>query len=464
MPNAAIAGDGGMRMSARIFLGVGTLAAIALIGACSQVHRVVDATGGATGAGASPSGSSSATGGHGTGASSTSASGSTSTTSGAGGAITDGGTDGPADLCDGGEPACTTTSDCPRPDRDCTTVACASGCCVTADATSETPCGDNGGRVCDGAGKCVACGTTADCPASGSLCATATCSFEVCAATNAAEGVKCVDGGADVCDGHGRCILLSCTNGKLDGTETDIDCGGSSCAPCADGRTCKVGADCVDGVCAGTCAAPTCTDGVRNGTETDVDCGGSCPPCANTKHCGANADCESKECYGAAPGTCVSCADGVKDGDETGVDCGGRRCPACAQGGGCSVAADCTTGHCAQGVCCNTDCTATCFACNIQSYWVGTCTPNFVGDQGNCPGGGLNGEACNAMQQCAMAGPLGSGANGSQCFNGPQSCVSGACSGTVFGTCERAQPSGAICNTNAECKSASCAAATHTCN
>ena len=42
----------------------------------------------------------------------------------------------------------------------------------------------------------------------------------------------------------------------------------------------------------------TCTDGTINGDETDVDCGGSCPPCGVGEACATAADCESAECAG----------------------------------------------------------------------------------------------------------------------------------------------------------------------
>ncbi|WP_437725574.1 trypsin-like serine protease [Sorangium sp. So ce861] len=43
--------------------------------------------------------------------------------------------------------------------------------------------------------------------------------------------------------------------------------------------------------------APTCTDGVQNGTETDVDCGGTCTAdCANGDTCNTGADCASQNC------------------------------------------------------------------------------------------------------------------------------------------------------------------------
>src|SRR5262249_62133272 len=40
-------------------------------------------------------------------------------------------------------------------------------------------------------------------------------------------------------------------------------------------------------------AAASCRDGIRNGTETDIDCGGTCPPCADLKACAAATDCSS---------------------------------------------------------------------------------------------------------------------------------------------------------------------------
>ncbi len=79
----------------------------------------------------------------------------------------------------------------------------------------------------------------------------------------------------------------SCYNGVKDGTETQVDCGGS-CAPCV-----------------------SCTNGVKDGKETGVDCGGNCvaPSCSmtrgvcagKTRTCGAAgwADCTTAD-YGAS--------------------------------------------------------------------------------------------------------------------------------------------------------------------
>jgi hypothetical protein len=52
--------------------------------------------------------------------------------------------------------------------------------------------------------------------------------------------------------------------------------------------------------------APTCTDGRRNGSETGIDCGGSCGPCADGQRCRVAGDCASGRC--APDSTCQQCA------------------------------------------------------------------------------------------------------------------------------------------------------------
>lgn len=94
-----------------------------------------------------------------------------------------------------------------------------------------------------------------------------------------------------------------CHDGVQDVDESDVDCGGLQCAPCADGKKCGLNSDCASHVCnssVGTCAAPSCTDHVQNGDETDVDCGGSCSPCAAGQHCKQASDCQSGNCSNGA--------------------------------------------------------------------------------------------------------------------------------------------------------------------
>ena len=89
------------------------------------------------------------------------------------------------------------------------------------------------------------------------------------------------------------CQAPTCSDNVKNGTETDIDCGGSACKACVAGKGCAKGADCASGVCSwGKCAASSCTDKVKNGAETDVDCGGgTCPACAVGKVCSKGTDC-----------------------------------------------------------------------------------------------------------------------------------------------------------------------------
>lgn len=108
---------------------------------------------------------------------------------------------------------------------------------------------------------------------------------------------------------------VSCDDGIQNGDETGVDCGGSSCPPCA--ATCddgiqngdEEGVDCGGSQCP---ACPTCDDGIQNGGETGVDCGG--PDCP----------------------ACPTCDDGIQNGDETGVDCGGPDCVPCDTSGPCT--------------------------------------------------------------------------------------------------------------------------------
>lgn len=98
------------------------------------------------------------------------------------------------------------------------------------------------------------------------------------------------------------CVELPCTDGVLDGGETDVDCGGTECSPCSAGASCHKDADCASSSCAKTlhCAASQCDDEILNGNETDVDCGGSaCSGCAELAACTAGSDCASGVCQSA---------------------------------------------------------------------------------------------------------------------------------------------------------------------
>ncbi|MCE1191919.1 MAG: hypothetical protein LWW96_07190 [Acidovorax sp.] len=149
---------------------------------------------------------------------------------------------------------------------------------------------------------------------------------------------------------NGACQGPTCSDQQRNGTETDVDCGGT-CGACGDGKTCSVGTDCQSNVCGagGVCQPAACNDQVKNGSETDTDCGGVCGACAAGKTCSSGTDCQSNVC-GAGVCQPASCTDQVKNGTETDTDCGGT-CGACNAGNACLVSADCVSGTCNSGIC-----------------------------------------------------------------------------------------------------------------
>jgi hypothetical protein len=189
-------------------------------------------------------------------------------------------------ICDGkgGTARLVDDSDAPVDGRQCTDDRCADGVRTNPPKAAGVPCDEGGGKVCDGAGSCVACVTPADC-------------------------------GTGACQA-GRCVPVSCLDGVKGGTETDADCGGP-CAGCPAGKACAVGADCSSGVCqAFTCAAASCSDNLANGPETGVDCGGTCPGCPAGTSCRLDGDCASGHCLA---GKCVECL--------VPADCASGQCP-----------------------------------------------------------------------------------------------------------------------------------------
>jgi cysteine-rich repeat protein len=70
----------------------------------------------------------------------------------------------------------------------------------------------------------------------------------------------------------------TCDDSMLNAGETDVDCGGPSCAGCRLSMRCHQSIDCLSGICAGDrCSTAACTDGQQGPGEEDIDCGGSCP-------------------------------------------------------------------------------------------------------------------------------------------------------------------------------------------
>jgi DNA-binding beta-propeller fold protein YncE len=98
--------------------------------------------------------------------------------------------------------------------------------------------------------------------------------------SNSPLGGSCCD--ASNCANSALCIVATCQE-----------------APNALGEPCLEGVDCVTGECFEFACAPepTCDDGRMNGDETDSDCGGAtCTPCLETQMCVTASDCATNVC------------------------------------------------------------------------------------------------------------------------------------------------------------------------
>ena len=272
-------------------------------------------------------------------------------TGGAGGSGTTGSnTSGTTTTSETGQP-CSTPEDCPDTGSPCKVRVCEAGTCGVSVLPPNTPLtdpelGNCVGLICDSAGGSIAVEDSKDIPDDSNACTADACeigkpkhtpkygfacgpqSKEVC--NEAGQCVQCISNEAcptNLCKDY-KCVPASCNDGTQNGSETDVDCGGS-CPDCATGKDCKENADCKSQVCTNLICQPSCIDTVKNAAETDVDCGGpTCGPCADGKDCSTANDCVSQVCTAlkcAAP----TCTDGKKNGAETAVDCGGPVCPAC---------------------------------------------------------------------------------------------------------------------------------------
>ncbi len=260
--------------------------------------------------------------------------------------------------------------------KECTDDVCnADGTTAHNPKTAGDACTEGGGAVCDGNGNCVGCLQDANCTTP-----------QVCDTTTNA------------------CVDPTCTDVKLDGDETDVDCGGLVCDPCIDGKLCLVAGDCESGVCADngsgmtTCQTASCGDGVLNGDETDVDCGGSCAAdCADTLLCLVAADCQSGVCADDGMGTLkcsapicgdnvVNGTDGCDDGNMVNGDGCDNNCKPseCGNGQVDPATEECDDNNSVNGDGCDNNCKTT--ACGN-----GVVTGTEVCDDGNA----VNGDGCD---------------------------------------------------------------------
>jgi len=128
-------------------------------------------------------------------------------------------------------------------------------------------------------------------------------------------------GSCALCYGQSaECGILNCA------AQCAADPSGQPCLDCIDAN-CTAAFD----VCSGLGTPASCSDGTLNGDESDVDCGGSCPTCPVGDDCNDAADCTSGECVAgvcSAPSTAIAfdaCAAGFIDAvaDPDAIDLSG---------------------------------------------------------------------------------------------------------------------------------------------
>jgi hypothetical protein len=341
--------------------------------------------------------------------------------------------------------------------------------------------------VCDGAGACDVgqfgdpCGGGSDC--AGGFCVDGVCCDSDCAG-NCQSCLADFTGGSD-----GMCgAVLPGLDPRADcGAPQDCDgvggCKDTLGTVCSGGTTCATG-NCVDGVCcSGTCvgqciACEISLTGAPSGSCTPIPAGQHDPGDPCLMECTGAGDCEGTVCTMDAEcvsgfcrdgfccdsdcnGTCESCS-ALDTGGSPGVcapvtagidpkpDCGpGNVCDGsgtCAKdlGESCGASGECASDFCRDGVCCDSDCGATCFACLAALTG---------GSDGSCaPKAALQGDVgCSANQLCDGAGnckldlgqpcTLGTQCASSQCALEDGVCCDSACDGECQ-SCDGAKTAG----------------------
>jgi len=338
---------------------------------------------------------------------------------------------------------------------------CATGFCVDGACCEQVSCGTC--QACDVAGSPGTCSSVINaddsdsCPSGSKTCdAVGACKSKQgqactansqCASGFCADGFCCnaaCDGGCDVCNATpGTCTVLA--KGA-----SGAGCGSYFCDGAA-GKcptSCAADADCTSGFfCA---AGGICQARRLQGGSCNVGSGGDCLV-AGCRECSGTLSCKDGYCCnGACTGNCQTCAatpgtcTTVSTADDLDTCTGSNTCSSSGSclaknGQSCTSAAQCASGNCVDGVCCNTSCAGGCDVCNATA---GTCSVVAQGTAGvGCGAYVCNGSAPSCPSTCGN----------------DADCASGYYCGAA-GTCVARKAQGATCNqaAGADCKSSGC--------
>jgi hypothetical protein len=256
-----------------------------------------------------------------------------------------------------------------------------------------------GGAATGGAAGAVGslprCASSADCTSG--FCVDGVCCDTAC--TGQCEA-------CDVAGSEGTCNPVPAAQAPH-GARTPCVSDGSTCGGSCDGSTRAQCAYPTDVCRPGSCDA----SGIATAEASCLD--GACPPVVQRDCTGYGCDASATQCAGPCATDPAAC--------PAGEYCSAGLCvPTQTAGIPCGSAAECGTGNCVDGVCCDTACTDQCAACNVSGS-VGTCTaaggapdggacvaPNLINavDEGTCgcrvPGGSRAPNALAALLAALM--------------------------------------------------------------
>lgn len=395
-------------------------------------------------------------------------------------------------FCDGFGKTATKANDTDLPEDNnaCTKNVCTNGTPSHPFEALNTSCGVN--LKCNDMGQCVGCIVSTDCSGTDDFCKTRACTNGICGFNYTAMGtnlptgqtsgdckvVECNGQGAivtspdnaDVPNDGNACTNDMCTAGTPSNPPTAANtpcgtgglCSGTGLCEKPNGVTCTINADCASAHCVeGYCCEATCNQNCKacnipgslgmcvtvpkgysddscpnpkscDGTTGQSACVNLLPvgsPCTMASQCGTGT-CVDGVCCASACGTaCKSCnvpgsvgtCTNVPANQEDGAACsvtnacnGNGMCKAKA-GQTCTMASNCLSNFCVDGVCCNNACTATCQSCNVMGS-VGACSLLPVGSEdpfatttctgvNSCNGAGTcllsTGQPCTTNAECA---------------------------------------------------------------